>query len=144
MKKILLLSLTLIFFSCGSSDNDSEIVIKNDNSELIIGKWAYASRRINNSIVEVINTGEGCPDFKPDYIQFTENGRYIQFAFSECKEEFVTTLLYIVEGENIIVSIESTNEEAFVSEILEVSKSTLILRTISGDIVLEEGFTKIE
>ncbi|WP_198146881.1 lipocalin family protein [Maribacter thermophilus] len=144
MKKNLLLILILSFFSCNSSDENSDSQMVNENSELLIGKWAYVSVKRNGSIIDFVHSGEGCSDFKPDYIEFTENGRYIQFAFLNCQEEFSTNLLYKLVDNAIIVSYESTNEEAFTSEIIEISSSTLILRTISNDIVLEEGFSKIE
>ncbi|QCX01342.1 lipocalin family protein [Aggregatimonas sangjinii] len=112
--------------------------------QLLLGKWKYITRTVNRSIVKVIHSGDGCPDFKPDYIEFTTNKRYIQFAFLDCQEELNTHFLYKLEGKKIMVSYEDTNEAAFDSEIIYINAKTLILRTRSGDIVLEEGFSKID
>ncbi|CAZ94517.1 lipocalin family protein [Zobellia galactanivorans] len=145
MKKSLLFTLAFLFLSCSDSDTDSDDDLLNKNAELLVGKWAYSSSRINGVINNQFkHSGEACPGFKPDYIQFTENGRYIQFAFLNCEEEFVVDKLYQLKGDTIYITNEETGNKVFNSTILEVTQSTLILRTEIPDIVLEEGFKKIE
>ncbi|MGP1991225.1 hypothetical protein D9V96_005015 [Zobellia laminariae] len=145
MKKFFLLTLTIFFSSCSNSDDENSSEATKNYSNLLLGKWAYVSYRTNGgSSNQFIHSGEGCSDFQPDYIEFTKEGRYIQFGFLNCEEDFVVNKLYKVNDMEINVTEEGTDEKAFDSIILELSENTLILRSEVPNIVLEESFKKIE
>ncbi|WP_289038716.1 lipocalin family protein [uncultured Zobellia sp.] len=145
MNRFLLLTLVTFLFSCSNSSEENSSTASNNYSELLVGKWTYVSYRTNGgSTNPFVHSGEDCSNFQPDYIEFTKEGRYIQFAYLNCEEDFVVDKLYKLNEVDITVTDEKTGDKAFDSKILEISENTLILRTEVPNIILEESFKKIK
>jgi hypothetical protein len=122
MKKYLLLfAATLLFSSCGDSDDSN-------NSDSIVGAWEYSKEgTIVNGIESLENYENICPT-KKDYIQFFQNGEYDDVYYEDTCEESIDYGSWTKSG-NILTN--TTENESV--EILTLTNTTLKVKSVDSD-----------
>jgi hypothetical protein len=122
MKKLLILLVSIVLFSCSSEDGQESI-----NQDLLIGSWQF--------------------DDDPGYGDhtFLENGVVeVKYFSEEWGDDFTEYATYTLQGDSLKIFWQDADPglEIYKTKIIELSEIKLKWKVIRNDQMREESFTR--
>ena len=107
VKSLLFLFILLMLFSCSDSEDTNKEASTKSEIEIskLVGKWYYDYYTINGERFELDEKAgnDNCPSLQKFYIEFTDDGSFIQFFVQHCNPDSETSE-YTIDKNRIFLS----------------------------------------